>query len=55
MVGYDVIYPFGKYGCVDLRGLLKAVLNDEVAGLMLTNPNTGIFDKNIFRNHQLCT
>jgi len=34
-------------GLVDLAAL-KAVLSDEVAGMMLTNPNTlGIFDKNI--------
>lgn len=34
-------------GCVDLEAL-KAVLGDDVAGLMLTNPNTvGIFDENI--------
>ncbi len=48
MVGYDVIsIPSAEDGCVDLEAL-KAVLNDEVAGLMLTNPNTvGIFDKNI--------
>ncbi len=34
-------------GMVDLEAL-KAVLNDEVAGMMLTNPNTlGIFEKDI--------
>lgn len=34
-------------GTVDLEAL-KAVLNDEVAGIMLTNPNTlGIFEKDI--------
>lgn len=34
-------------GCVDMEAL-KAALNEETAGLMLTNPNTvGIFDENI--------
>lgn len=37
----------GKDGSVDLEAL-KAALNDEVAGLMLTNPSTlGLFEKNI--------
>ncbi len=36
-----------KLGHVDLEAL-KAVLNDEVAGLMLTNPSTlGLFEQNI--------
>ena len=48
MAGFDVIsVPSSADGCVDIEAL-KAVLNDETAGLMLTNPNTvGIFDKNI--------
>lgn len=48
MAGYDVIsIPSSADGCVDIEAL-KNVLNDEIAGLMLTNPNTvGIFDKNI--------
>lgn len=34
-------------GLVDIESL-KSVLNDEIAGLMLTNPNTlGLFDSNI--------
>ncbi len=34
-------------GCVDLEAL-KAALDDQTAGLMLTNPNTvGLFDRNI--------
>ena len=34
-------------GCVDIEAL-KAVLGEDTAGLMLTNPNTvGIFDENI--------
>ncbi len=36
-----------KNGAIDIDAL-KAVLNDEVAGLMLTNPSTlGIFERNI--------
>lgn len=48
MAGLKVVsVPSGKDGCVDLEKL-KAVAGDDVAGLMLTNPNTlGIFDKNI--------
>lgn len=48
MSGFSVVsIPSGKDGCVDLEQL-KAVLGDDVAGLMLTNPNTvGIFDRNI--------
>lgn len=54
MVGYDVIsVPSSEDGCVDIEAF-KAVLDDEVAGLMLTNPNTvGIFDKNILEITQL--
>ena len=37
----------GPDGCVDLDAL-RAVLGEDTAGLMLTNPNTvGIFDHNI--------
>lgn len=51
MVNYDVIsVPSSSDGCVDIEAL-KAVVAKEgenIAGLMLTNPNTvGIFDKNI--------
>mgnify|MGYP001773169644 CR=1 FL=1 len=39
----------GRDGCVDLDSLEKAMDND-VAGLMLTNPNTlGLFERNIGR------
>lgn len=46
--GFDVVeIKSGKDGLIDIDSL-KAVLNDEVAGLMLTNPNTlGLFEKNI--------
>ncbi len=48
MAGYSVIsVPSGEDGCVDLEKL-REVMSDEIAGLMLTNPNTlGLFDKNI--------
>ena len=48
MVGFTVTHlPSDSEGCVDLEAL-KANLDDTVAGLMLTNPNTvGIFDPNI--------
>ncbi|MBP1760401.1 MAG: glycine cleavage system protein [Firmicutes bacterium] len=48
MAGYEIIQiPSNDRGGVDLEAL-KKVLNDEVAALMLTNPNTvGLFDENI--------
>ena len=48
MCGYDVVnIASGPDGCVDLDAL-RAALDEDTAGLMLTNPNTvGIFDKNI--------
>ena len=48
MAGFQVIsIPSAPDGCVDLDAL-RAVVGDDTAGLMLTNPNTvGIFDKNI--------
>lgn len=48
MAGYSVVsVPSGPDGCVDIEKL-KEIANEEVAGLMLTNPNTvGLFDKNI--------
>lgn len=40
-------------GCVDLKEL-KSMLNDEVAGIMLTNPNTlGLFEKDILEISKL--
>lgn len=46
--GFEVIeIKSDEKGAVDIENL-KAVLNDEVAGLMLTNPSTlGLFEKNI--------
>lgn len=48
MAGFKVIsIPSTPDGCVDLEKLREAA-GDDIAGLMLTNPNTvGIFDKNI--------
>lgn len=48
VAGFEVIEIMSdQKGAVDIENL-KAVLNDEVAGLMLTNPSTlGLFEKNI--------
>jgi len=48
MAGFNVInIPSTKEGLVDLD-VLRNTVNNQTAGLMLTNPNTlGIFDKNI--------
>ena len=48
MAGFTVVsIPSGEDGLVDLEKL-KEVVGDDIAGLMLTNPNTvGLFDKNI--------
>ncbi len=50
MVGYQVEnLPSNESGMVDLAAL-EAQMNEDVAGLMLTNPNTlGIFDEQIAR------
>ncbi|GAB1476402.1 aminomethyl-transferring glycine dehydrogenase subunit GcvPB [Bacillota bacterium] len=48
VVGFDIIeVESTENGLVDLESL-KGVLSDEIAGLMLTNPNTlGLFEKDI--------
>jgi len=48
MVGYDIVeVKSNADGLVDIENL-KALMNEEIAGLMLTNPNTlGLFDVNI--------
>lgn len=48
MVGFTVTHiPSDENGCVDVKAL-ESKLDDTVAGLMLTNPNTlGLFDPNI--------
>lgn len=46
--GYEVsTVGTDEHGCVDLQSL-RAQLGDDVAGIMLTNPNTlGLFEENI--------
>ncbi|HCX61748.1 MAG TPA: aminomethyl-transferring glycine dehydrogenase subunit GcvPB [Clostridiales bacterium] len=48
VAGFDVVeIKSDDRGLVDIESL-KAVMSDEVAGFMLTNPNTlGLFDENI--------
>lgn len=48
MCGMKVVnVPSGSDGCVDIEKL-RAVVGEDTAGLMLTNPNTlGIFEKDI--------
>ncbi len=48
VAGFEIVeIKSNEKGGVDLDSL-KSVLNDEIAGLMLTNPNTlGLFDENI--------
>lgn len=54
MVGYKTIeLKSGKDGCVDIEEL-KRHLNEDVAALMLTNPNTlGLFEKQILEIEKL--
>ncbi|MDO4564315.1 MAG: aminomethyl-transferring glycine dehydrogenase subunit GcvPB [Clostridia bacterium] len=54
MCGFTTVsIPSASDGCVDLNAL-QAALDDEVAGLMLTNPNTvGLFDKQILKITEL--
>ena len=46
--GYEVVtVPSDDRGCVDMAAL-RAVLDEDVAGIMLTNPNTlGLFEEDI--------
>jgi len=48
VVGFDIVeVKSNSKGLVDIDSL-KSVMNDEIAGFMLTNPNTlGLFDENI--------
>ncbi len=50
MAGYEVkVVKSDKDGCVDINELEK-IVDENVAGIMLTNPNTlGVFEKNIER------
>lgn len=48
VAGFEVVeVKSNEHGGVDLESL-RSVMSDEIAGLMLTNPNTlGLFDENI--------
>ncbi len=48
LAGYEVVtVPSDHRGCVDMAAL-EAVLDEDVAGIMLTNPNTlGLFEEDI--------
>ena len=48
MAGFQVVnLPSREDGCIDIEKL-KAIVSEETAGLMLTNPNTlGIFEKDV--------
>ncbi|NLU52184.1 MAG: aminomethyl-transferring glycine dehydrogenase subunit GcvPB [Clostridiaceae bacterium] len=50
VVGFDVVQiPSDERGLVDINAL-EAILDDTVAGLMLTNPNTlGLFEEDILK------
>ena len=50
MAGFEVVSVKSREdGCVDLDDL-EPLLTDEVAGMMMTNPNTlGLFEKDILR------
>ncbi len=54
MVGYDILsVPTGPDGIVEVEAIEK-ILDSEVAGLMITNPNTlGLFERNIRRISEL--
>lgn len=54
VVGYEIVeVKSDERGNVDLESL-KNVLGDDIAGLMLTNPNTlGLFDENILKISEL--
>jgi glycine dehydrogenase subunit 2 len=54
VAGFDVVeIQSDENGAVDLEKL-KAVLGDDIAGLMLTNPSTlGIYEKNIVKIAEL--
>ncbi len=54
MAGYSIVnIPSTPEGIVDVEAL-RSAMDDQVAGLMLTNPNTlGIFDKNILEITQI--
>jgi len=50
LAGFEVMHiPSDERGCVDIKAL-EDILDDTVAGLMLTNPNTlGLFEEDILK------
>ena len=50
LAGFEVVHiPSDDKGCVDIKAL-EDILDDTVAGLMLTNPNTlGLFEEDILQ------
>ena len=54
MAGFEVVSVKSRAdGCVDAEDL-KGLLSDEIAGMMMTNPNTlGLFEKDIVRVTEL--
>ncbi len=50
MAGFETVHiPSDENGCIDVD-TLKELLSDDIAGLMLTNPNTvGLLDPNILK------
>ncbi|MCL6472164.1 MAG: aminomethyl-transferring glycine dehydrogenase subunit GcvPB [Firmicutes bacterium] len=54
MLGYKVVQvPSNEFGAVDID-YLGRLLDEEVAAIFLTNPNTlGIFDKNILKINEM--
>ena len=54
LTGFEVVQiPSNEKGCIDIEAL-KGVLDDTVAGLMLTNPNTlGLFEEDILKISEL--
>jgi len=50
IAGFEVVHiPSDERGCVDIKAL-ESILDDTVAGLMLTNPNTlGLFEEDILK------
>lgn len=54
MLGYKVVtIPSDGFGGVDMRSL-EGLLDEEVAAVFLTNPNTlGIFDKNVVKINEM--
>jgi glycine dehydrogenase subunit 2 len=50
LAGFEVVHiPSDERGCVDIKAL-EDIMDDTVAGLMLTNPNTlGLFEEDILK------